>query len=61
LAQPGESAEINVVTVVEWANGAAMAAAKAIVQRKYAEEGFDPAVFMQTLGVRADIGVYGRR
>jgi hypothetical protein len=35
-----------------------MDAAKAIVQKKYAKEGFDPASFMQRLGVRVDMGLY---
>jgi hypothetical protein len=48
------------VTFVEWASAEAMAAARAFMQGKYAEEGFDPQAFMQRLGVRADLGVYGR-
>jgi hypothetical protein len=59
LTQTGGTGEFNVVTVVEWASAQAMDAAKAIVQKKYAEEGFDPASFMQRLEVRADMGVYG--
>jgi heme-degrading monooxygenase HmoA len=59
LTQTGGTGEFNVVTVVEWASAQTMDAAKAIVQKKYAEEGFDPASFMQRLGVRADMGVYG--
>jgi heme-degrading monooxygenase HmoA len=58
LTQTGGTGEFNVVTVVEWANAQAMDAAKAIVRKKYAEEGFDPASFMQRLGVRADMGIY---
>lgn len=51
-------AEFNVVTVVEWASTEAMERAKVLVQAWYAEEGFDPASFMASLGVRADLGVY---
>ena len=46
------------VTVVEWASAQAIVAAQALVQKKYAEEGFDPKSFMQRLGVRADFGLY---
>ncbi|MBI3778996.1 MAG: antibiotic biosynthesis monooxygenase [Gammaproteobacteria bacterium] len=58
LTQTGGSGEFNVVTVVEWENAEAMVAAKKLVQKKYAEEGFDPTTFMQKLGVRADMGLY---
>mgnify|MGYP001613216881 CR=1 FL=1 len=59
LTQTGGTSEFNVVTLVEWASVQAMDAAKTVVQKKYAEEGFDPASFMQRLGVRADMWVYG--
>jgi heme-degrading monooxygenase HmoA len=59
LTQTGGTGEYNVVTLVEWASAEAMAAAHGLMQRKYAEEGFDPATFMQGLGVRADLGLYG--
>ena len=55
LVGPGE---YNVMTVVEWASPQAIVAAKDLVKKKYAEEGFDPAVFMLALGVRADMGIY---
>jgi heme-degrading monooxygenase HmoA len=59
LTQAGESgSEFNVTTIVEWESAEAMAAAKARAQRRYAEEGFDPAAFMRRVGVRADVGVY---
>jgi heme-degrading monooxygenase HmoA len=54
----GAQAEIDVVTIVEWADDAAMRAAKASVQARYAAEGFDPAAFMRGLGVRADMVSY---
>ena len=60
LTQAGEaSSEFNVTTIVEWESAEAMSAAKARVQWRYAEEGFDPAAFMRRVGVRADLGVYG--
>lgn len=60
LTQTGGPGEFNVMTLVEWENAQAIAAATAAMQMKYAEEGFDPSAFMQTLGVRADIGLYSK-
>ncbi|MGO4390239.1 antibiotic biosynthesis monooxygenase [Variovorax sp. M-6] len=59
LTQVGDTSEFNVATVVEWASADAMAAARALIQKRYAEEGFDPPAFMQGLGVKADMGSYG--
>ncbi len=59
LTQPGSSGELHVVTLVEWADAESMTAAKAFMQGKYAQAGFDPQAFMQALGVRADLGLYG--
>ena len=50
--------QLELVTVVQWQDAAACAAAKTEVQRHYAEEGFEPAAFMRALGVRADIGSF---
>jgi len=58
LTQSGATSEYNVTTIVEWEDAEAMAAAKARVQARYAEEGFDPPAFMQGLGVLADMGLY---
>jgi hypothetical protein len=58
LTQTAGPGEFNVVTLVEWADAQALAAAKAVMQQKYAEEGFDATAFMQRLGVRADMGLY---
>lgn len=58
LAQAGEGSMLHVLTLVEWESAAAMSAARARVQRLYAEEGFDPPAFMRTLEVEADFGVY---
>lgn len=58
LTQPRDIGTLRVMTVVEWENTAAMDAAKAYVQRQYAQEGFDPPAFMRELGVEADLGLY---
>ena len=53
-----EGDSVGVVTIVEWASGPAMEAAKATMHAHYAREGFEPAAFIRQLGVRADIGSY---
>jgi hypothetical protein len=58
LTQPSLAGEFNVMTLVEWSDDASLSAAKAMMQRHYAEERFDPAAFMQHLGVQADLGIY---
>jgi heme-degrading monooxygenase HmoA len=58
LTQTQGPGEFNVVTIVEWADAAAMAAARAAMQVHYAREGFDPPSFMKSLGVRGDLSVY---
>jgi hypothetical protein len=58
LTGTSDTAEVSVVTIVAWASAQSMAAAKALMQQRYADEGFDPAAFMRTLGVRADMGLY---
>ncbi|SFN19518.1 hypothetical protein [Variovorax sp. OV329] len=50
--------EFNVATLVEWNSPEALAAARAQISRRYAEEGFDPTDFMKRLGVRADMGLF---
>lgn len=50
--------QLELVTVVQWQDAAACAAAKAKVQRHYLDEGFEPAAFMRELGVRADMGSF---
>jgi hypothetical protein len=59
LTQIEGTGEFNVVTMVEWTSAQAASAARGIMQKKYVEEGFDPVAFLQRLGVRADMGVYG--
>ena len=58
LTEAGEEGVLRVMTLVEWVSAEAMAAARASVQRCYADEGFDPQAFMRQLGVVADFGVY---
>jgi Antibiotic biosynthesis monooxygenase len=58
LAKSGGPGRFNVVTVVEWDSEAVMAAARRIVLERYEVEGFDPASFMASLGVHAQLGVY---
>ena len=53
-----EGDSVGVVTIVEWASGPAMEAAKTAMHAHYASEGFEPAAFIRQLGVRADIGSY---
>ncbi|PPE73197.1 antibiotic biosynthesis monooxygenase [Solimonas fluminis] len=60
LTQAGGSGEFNVLTWVEWQSQDAIAAAQAVVQGMFAAEGFDPAAFSRSLGVRADLGFYER-
>ena len=58
LTQTGGPGEFIVLSVVEWASEQAVAAATSFVQKKFAEEGFDPADFVRRNGVRADLGFY---
>jgi hypothetical protein len=60
LTQTGGPGEFNVVTVVEWASAHAMAEAKATMQARYAEEGFQPEAFMREIGVKADLALYSQ-
>ena len=58
LTQTGDSSEFDVVTVVEWANADAVAAAQTVMQKQLASEGFDIQAFRKKLGVRGDSGMY---
>lgn len=58
LKQEGSPGEFNIITLVEWSDAEAITAAKSTMQAKYTEEGFDPAAFIQKLGVQADMGIY---
>lgn len=59
LNQTGGAGEFNVVTLVEWANAEAVAAAAVSVKKKFADEGFDPVAFTKNASVRSDLGFYG--
>lgn len=56
LSGPGR---FNVMTWVEWEDQASVDAAAAVMQKRFASDGFDPKAFLQRLGVEADLGVYG--
>jgi hypothetical protein len=58
LTQTGDSSEFDVVTVVEWASADAVAAARVVMQKQFAVEGFDLQAFRKKLGVRGDSGMY---
>lgn len=58
LTRIGIGGEYDIATLVEWESADAVAAAKAAMQQRYAEEGFDPAAFMHGLGIRADMASY---
>lgn len=58
LTQTGGPGEFNVVTLLEWSDAGAMAAAQEIVQKSFAAEGYDPQKMLVELGIRADQGFY---
>lgn len=58
LTQSVSHDQFNVMTLVEWENDQVFAAAKMVMQKKYAEAGFDAVTFMRGLGVRYDFGLY---
>lgn len=58
LKQTGGAGEFNVVTFVEWANAGAVRNATSTMQKKFADDGFDPALFTKSLKVRGDLGFY---
>ena len=59
LTQTGGAGEFNVLRWIEWTDVQAIADAQAVMQKQFAEEGFDPtAFFVQKLGARADMGLY---
>ena len=53
-----ENGNIIMITVAVWQNMQALQAAKTNVQKRYTQEGFDPAEFMQRLHITMDRGVY---
>lgn len=58
LKQEDGPGQFNIITLVEWSDAEAVEAAKAVMQARYAEEGFDPAAFIRKLKVQADMGIY---
>jgi len=59
LTQTGGAGEFNVLRWIEWADAQSIADAQRVIQKQFAEEGFDPtAFFVQNLGARADLGLY---
>lgn len=46
------------MTWVEWKDPASVAHATEVMQKKFAEEGFDPKAFTEELRVQGDLGVY---
>ena len=58
LEQDGGPDEITVVTLAAWRDQDALRAAGEAVRATRRETGFDPAAFMDSLGVRAELGDY---
>ena len=58
LEQVDGEGRFNVITFVQWRNAACYGAAREQSQAAQAATGFDPAVFMQELGVIADLADY---
>ena len=58
LTQTGGDGEFNVVTLLEWSDADAMTAAVAHVQKRFADDGFDPKKMVAELDIRADQGFY---
>jgi hypothetical protein len=58
LVDTEEGETVAVVTIVEWADADAMAAARAAMQSHYAREGFEPGAFLRELGIRPDMRAY---
>lgn len=58
LEQVDGTGRFNVITFVQWRNAACYAAARQQSLAAQAATGFDPAAFMQELGVIADLADY---
>ena len=58
LEQTGGPGKYNIVTVAEWKNQESIDAAKKVVQKEHAKNGFSPQQTMQRLGIQADIANY---
>jgi heme-degrading monooxygenase HmoA len=60
LEQTSGPAEFNFVTIVEWKSAAALEPARQAVAALHQRMHFDPREMLARLGIRADIGSYGR-
>ena len=58
LEQYAGPGKFNIVTLVEWQNEAANAAARTAVEAARADTGFDPQAFMARLNIEADMANY---
>ena len=58
LTQTGGDGEFNVVTLLEWSDADAVTAAVAHVQKRFADDSFDPKKMVAELDIRADQGFY---
>lgn len=58
LEQVDGSGQYNVVTFVKWKNREQYDAARKLALSRQSKEGFNPAAFMEELGVVADLGNY---
>lgn len=58
LEQLSDTAEFNLVTIVEWENMEAIKEAKEEIHKLHEQMNFDPKELMLRLGIRADLGNY---
>jgi len=58
LEQISETAEFNIVTIVEWESVKAIKQARERVHELHEEMNFDPKELFTRLGIRADLGNY---
>ena len=58
LEQYGGTGKFNIVTIVEWADQAAIDAAVVAVNAARKETGFDPQAYMSESGIEADLALY---
>ena len=58
LEQVEGPGRFNIVTFVKWRNESCYQKAREAAKQRQSESGFDPATFMEELGVVADLGNY---
>jgi quinol monooxygenase YgiN len=58
LTQVAGPGRFNVLTWVEWKDPASVAHATAVMQKKFADENFDPKAFTERLQVDGDLALY---